>query len=215
MYVGAEVSVGKWVVTFMERDASILASQGVSAANLEAMSRMSPDVLNKFFEADPIGVGIAGYALRTLSLFAMALLVGRLVSSLLLGVLRVNSFLLMTAGSLLTTVSLIIAFTASSSGTVRLGLIAAGFGMGPIFPTSVGLASVMNPRIAGTAMSWVMGVGFAGLLVIPPAVGYVSSAVGGSVGNVRTGLIAVIVASVVMLLLHALLLLRERGKAAE
>ena len=215
MYVGAEVSVGKWVVTFMERDASILASQGVSAAHLEAMSRMSPDVLNKFFEADPIGVGIAGYALRTLSLFAMALLVGRLVSSLLLGMLRVNSFLLMTAGSLLTTVSLLIAFTASSSGTVRLGLIAAGFGMGPIFPTSVGLASVMNPRIAGTAMSWVMGVGFAGLLVIPPAVGYVSSAVGGSVGNVRTGLTAVIIASVVMLLLHALLLLRERGKAAQ
>jgi fucose permease len=60
MYVGAEVSVGKWVVTFMERDASILASQGVSAAHLEAMSRMSPDVLNKFFEADPIGVGDCG-----------------------------------------------------------------------------------------------------------------------------------------------------------
>jgi len=212
MYVGAEVSVGKWVVTFMERDANILASQGVTAAHLEAMS---PDALNRFFEADPIGVGIAGYALRTLSLFATALLIGRLVSSLLLGVVRVNSVLLMTAGSLLTTVSLLIAFTASSSSTVRLGLIAAGFGMGPIFPTSVGLASVMNPRIAGTAMSWVMGVGFAGLLVIPPAVGYVSSAVGGSVGNVRTGLTAVIIASIVMLLLHALLLLRERGKTAE
>jgi hypothetical protein len=56
-------------------------------------------------------------------------------------------------------------------------------------------------------MSWVMGVGFAGLLVIPPAVGYVSSAVGGSVGNVRTGLTAVIAASVAMFLLHALLLL--------
>ena len=212
MYVGAEVSVGKWVVTFMERDANILGSQGVTAAHVEAMSRMSPDVLNRFFEADSIGVGIAGYALRTLSLFATALLLGRLVSSLLLGVLRVNSILLMTAGSLLTTVSLLIAFTASSSGTVRLGLIAAGFGMGPIFPTSVGLASVMNPRIAGTAMSWVMGVGFAGLLVIPPAVGYVSSAVG---GNVRTGLTAVIIASVVMLLLHALLLFRERGKATK
>jgi fucose permease len=206
MYVGAEVSVGKWVVTFMERDANILASQGVSATHLQAMSRMSPDALNKFFEADPIGVGIAGYALSTLSLFATALLIGRLVSSVLLGVLRVNSVLLMTAGSLLTTVSLIVAFTANSASTVRLGLIAAGFGMGPIFPTSVGLASIMNPRIAGTAMSWVMGVGFAGLLVIPPAVGYVSSAVGGSV---RTGLIAVIIASVLMLLLHALLLLRE------
>lgn len=215
MYVGAEVSVGKWVVTFMQRDASILASQGVNAAHLEAMSRMSPDVLNRFFETDPIGVGIASYALRTLSLFAMALLIGRLVSSLLLGVLRVNSILLMTAGSLLTTVSLLIAFTAHSSGTVRLGLIAAGFGMGPIFPTSVGLASVMNPRISGTAMSWVMGVGFAGLLLIPPAVGYVSNAVGGSVGDVRTGLTAVIIASVVMLLLHVLLLFRERGKATK
>jgi MFS family permease len=118
----------------------------------------------------------------------------------------------MTAGSLLTAVSLLVAFTASSSGTVRLGLIAAGFGMGPIFPTSVGLASVMNPRIAGTAMSWVMGVGFAGLLVIPPAVGYISSAVRGSV---RTGLTAVIVASAVMLFLHVLLLVRERGKARE
>ena len=87
--------------------------------------------------------------------------------------------------------------------------------MGPIFPTSVGLASVMNPRIAGTAMSWVMGVGFAGLLVNPPAVGYISSAVGGSEGNVRTGLTVVIVASVVMLLLHALLLFKERGKTAD
>lgn len=210
MYVGAEVAVGKWVVTLMQRDASILASQGVSAAQFDAMRRMSPDVLNKFFEADPTGVRIASYALRTLSLFAMALLVGRLVSSFLLGVLRINSFVLITAGSMLTTGSLLIAFNASSSGTVRLGLILAGFGMGPIFPTSVGLASVMHPRIAGTAMSWVMGVGFAGLLVIPPAVGYVSSAVGGSEGNVRTGLTAVIVASVLMLLLHGLLLFRER-----
>lgn len=215
MYVGAEVSVGKWVVTFMQRDASILASQGVTATQLEAMGRMSPDALNKFFEADPVGVGIASYALSTLSMFAVALLVGRLVSSFLLGVMRVNSVLLMTAGSLLTTASLLIAFNASSSATVRLGLIAAGFGMGPIFPTSVGLASVMNPRISGTAMSWVMGIGFAGLLVIPPAVGYVSSAVGGSQGNVRTGLTAVIVASVVMLLLHVLLLFRERGRTSE
>ncbi|HEU4713287.1 MAG TPA: hypothetical protein VFS76_17065 [Pyrinomonadaceae bacterium] len=35
------------------------------------------------------------------------------------------------------------------------------------------------------------------------------------VGDVRTGLTAVIIASVVMLLLHVLLLFWERGKAAE
>jgi len=209
MYVGTEVSVGKWVVTFMERDPRILASQGLSSAELQNLAHTSPDLLSRFFESDSLGYAVAGYALRTLALFAMALLGGRLVSSFLLGIVKMNSFLLMTAGSALTTVSLIIAFTANSAGTVRLGLIVAGFGMGPIFPTSVGLASVMMPRIAGTAMSLVMGIGFAGLLLIPPAVGYLSSAVGGSAGDVRTGLMAVITASSIMLLLHVLLTLRE------
>ena len=212
MYVGAEVSVGKWVVTFMERDARILASQGLTPTHFEALGRMSPAALTAFFESDPVGKDVASYALTTLSLFAIALLVGRLVSSFVLGVLRVNGILLMTAGSLLTTISLIIAFTASSAGTVRLGLMAAGFGMGPIFPTSVGLASLMIPKMAGTAMSTVMGVGFAGLLVIPPAVGYLSSAAGGVSGDVRTGLTVVIAASVIMLLLHIILSLRERGE---
>jgi fucose permease len=213
MYVGTEVSVGKWVVTFMERDERLLAGQGLNAAQLETLSRTSPELLSRFFENDPIGYAVAGYALRTLTLFAVALLVGRLVSSFLLGILRLNSFLLMTAGSLLTTVSLVIAFTAGNSETVRLGLIAAGFGMGPIFPTSVGLASVMMPRIAGTAMSLVMGIGFAGLLLIPPAVGYVSSAAGGATGDVRTGLVVVMTASAAMLLLHILLALRERRRS--
>ena len=71
----------------------------------------------------------------------------------------------------------------------------------------------MMPRIAGTAMSLAMGIGFAGLLIIPPAVGYVSSAAGGAVGDVRTGLVAVMAASVVMLLLHILLTLRERRRS--
>jgi fucose permease len=212
MYVGTEVSVGKWVVTFMERDPHILGSLGLSSTDLQRLGQTSPDLLSRFFESDPLGFAVAGYALSTLTLFALALLGGRLVSSLLLGILRVNSFLLMTAGSALTTVSLIVAFTATNAGTVRLGLIAAGFGMGPIFPTSVGLASVMMPRIAGTAMSLVMGIGFAGLLLIPPAVGYVSSAAGGPAGDVRTGLIVVMAASVLMLLLHVLLALRERRR---
>jgi fucose permease len=207
MYVGAEVSVGKWVVTFMERDPRILSSQGLNASQVQALS---PHLLNQFFDQDPLGVSVASYALRTLALFAMALLVGRLVSSLLLGVFRVNSLHLMTAGSLMTAVSLVIAFTAETAPTVRLGLIAAGFGMGPIFPTSVGLASMMMPRIAGTAMSLVMGVGFAGLLAIPPAVGYISNAFGGPAGDVRTGLLAVIAASIVMLLLHIALTVRSR-----
>ncbi len=177
---------------------------------MQALGLNSSDALNRFFEQDPVGVGIATYALRTLAFFAFALLAGRLVSSLLLSVFRINSFLLLTAGSVLTTLALIVSITTSSHSVVRMGLIAAGFGMGPIFPTSVGLASVMMPRMAGTAMSLVMGVGFTGLLLIPPAVGYISTAVGGEVGDVRTGLLAVMAASVVMVLLHALLAWRER-----
>jgi len=210
MYVGAEVSVGKWVVTFMERDPRILASHGLTVDRVGAIANMSPESLTRFFETDTLGYSIAGYALTTLTLFAMALLVGRLVSSFLLGVLRLNSYVLITIGSLLTTIALVVAFTADTAATVRLGLLVAGFGMGPVFPTSVGLASVMMPRIAGTAMSLVMGVGFAGLLIIPPAVGYVSSAIGGAAGDVRSGLIAVVVASVFMLVLHVVLMLRER-----
>ena len=71
----------------------------------------------------------------------------------------------------------------------------------------------MVPRIAGTAMSLVMGVGFAGLLVIPPAVGYLSAAVGGAAGNVRAGLVAVLAASVIMLFFHIVLTWRERRLA--
>jgi fucose permease len=213
MYVGTEVSVGKWVVTYMERDARMLSSQGVDPAQLQALARTSTDALNRFFEQDQAGVAIATYALQTLAFFAFALLAGRLVSSLLLGVFRMNSFVLLTAGSVLTTLALIVAFTTTSPAMVRMGLIAAGFGMGPIFPTSVGLASIMMPGMAGTAMSLLMGVGFAGLLLIPPAVGYISTAAGGEVGDVRTGLIAVMAASVVMLLLHAILAWRERRLA--
>ena len=211
MYVGAEVSVGKWVVTFMERDPQILASQGIDATRI---ARLSPELLTQFFERDAAGYAVAGYALRTLTLFAVALLVGRLISSLALGFLRVNSYLLMAAGSLITTVSLVIAFSATAPEIVRLGLIAAGFGMGPTFPTSVGLASVMMPKIAGTAMSLAMGVGFCGLLVIPPAVGYVSDAVSGGTGNVRAGLITVVVASALMLGMHIVLMIRERRRPA-
>lgn len=213
MYVGAEVSVGKWVVTFMQRDERILASQGLDTTRLQELAHFSPESLSRFFETDPLGVAVAGYALGTLTFFAIALLLGRLVSSFVLAILRVNSFLLITAGSVITTVSLIIALTASTAETVRLGLIVAGFGMGPIFPTSVGLASVMMPKIAGTAMSLVMGIGFAGLLVIPPAVGYVSSAVGGDTGNLRAGLVAIMAACVLMLAFHILLTLRESRRS--
>jgi len=211
MYVGAEVSVGKWVVTYMERDPQLLAGMGLDASRFQEMARTAPESLSRFFEQDVKGIEVATYALRTLSLFAFALLAGRLVSSVLLGVLKVDSLWLLAAGSAITAAALAVAFTTNDAGTVRWGLIATGFGMGPIFPTSVGLASVMAPRIAGTAMSLVMGVGFAGLLLIPPAVGYVSDARG---GDLRAGLLVVLAAAIVMLVLHVALAMRPHDEHA-
>jgi fucose permease len=213
MYVGAEVSVGKWVVTYMERDPQLLAGLGLDASRLQEMVRVAPESLSRFFEEDAKGIEVATFALRTLSFFAFALLAGRLVSSVLLGVFRVNSLWLLAAGSAITAASLLAAFTTADPGLVRWALVATGFGMGPIFPTSVGLASVMAPRISGTAMSLVMGVGFAGLLLIPPAVGYVSDARGGRAGDLRGGLMVVLAAAVAMLVLHLVLAVRQRSSA--
>lgn len=214
MYVGTEVSVVKWVVSFMERDGTLLAHSGLMTTRLQQVTQASPAVLSNFFEHDPTGVAIATYAQHTISFFAAALLVGRSVSSLLLGVLKVNSLRLLAVGSAITALGLALGFNASSPETVRWALVLSGFGMGPIFPTSVGLASVMVPRIAGTAMSLAMGIGFAGLLAIPPAVGYVSAWVGGEAGNVRTGLLVVLSAALIMLLLHVALSWRERRSSS-
>jgi hypothetical protein len=61
-------------------------------------------------------------------------------------------------------------------------------------------------------MSWVMGIGFMGLLVIPPAVGKISYRVGGDKGDIRTGLLAVLAATAVMLVLHLLLMFVRRKR---
>jgi MFS family permease len=117
MYVGAEVSVGKWVVTYMERDPQLLGGMGLDASRLQEMARTAPQSLSQFFEQDAKGIEVATYALRTLSLFAFALLGGRLVSSVLLGVLHVNSLWLLAAGSAITAAALLLAFTTGDAGT--------------------------------------------------------------------------------------------------
>ena len=209
MYVGAEVAVGKWVVTFLQRDPQLLTHFGLDA-QMQELARTTPD----FLQNNATGQQVLSFALQTLSWFGFSLMIGRLISSFLLGVVKVNSYALLAVGSALCVLGLGLAFTSASPDLVRWGVFASGIGMGPIFPTSVGLASVIVPRIAGTAMSWVMGIGFAGLLVIPPAVGYISDAVGGQKGDVRTGLKAVLAATVLMLLFHLALMIRERKRRA-
>jgi fucose permease len=209
MYVGAEVAVGKWVVTFLQRDPQLLSTFGVNDQMMQEAARTSAN----FFETNETGKAVAAFALQTLSWFGFALMIGRLISSFLLGVAKINSYALLAMGSAICAIGLGLAFTAGTPGAVRWGVFASGIGMGPIFPTSVGLASAIVPRIAGTAMSWVMGIGFSGLLVIPPAVGYISSASNSEKGDIRSGLFVVLGATVVMFVLHLLLMFMRRKQA--
>jgi fucose permease len=209
MYVGSEVAVGKWVVTFLQRDPQLLSTFGVNDQMMQEATRSGAN----FFETNVTGKAVASFALQTLSWFGFALMIGRLISSFLLGVAKINSYALLAMGSAICAIGLGIAFTSGTPGAVRWGVFASGIGMGPIFPTSVGLASAIVPRIAGTAMSWVMGIGFSGLLVIPPAVGYISSASNSEKGDIRSGLFVVIAATVVMLILHVLLMLLRRKQS--
>ena len=50
---------------------------GTDAARPQELVRASPESLSRFFETDPLGA-VAGYALGTLTFFAIALLLGRL-----------------------------------------------------------------------------------------------------------------------------------------
>src|SRR5215472_13357199 len=86
MYVGTEVSVGKWVVTYLERDARLLQAAGIDPAALQEMARISPEALATYFKNDPTGTALGAFALGTLSLFGLSLMVGRLITSFLLGV---------------------------------------------------------------------------------------------------------------------------------
>src|SRR5262249_5499123 len=98
MYVGTEVSVVKWVVTFVERDPRLVSAVGIDAVRLQHMAQASPESLIDFFKNDPAGVALSSYALGTLSLFGISLIVGRLISSFLLGVLRAGGLMLLMAG---------------------------------------------------------------------------------------------------------------------
>src|ERR1700704_161338 len=47
MYVGTEVSVGKWVVAFMERDGRLLAQSGLLTAQVGQLAQASPAALSR------------------------------------------------------------------------------------------------------------------------------------------------------------------------
>lgn len=121
----------------------------------------------------PVGLSkaVAGSAI---SLFAIGIIVGRIVSSLLLG----RKILSPLACTLMFALGIAAFYTAvlyaSGPNTVRVLLTLAGISMAPLFPTILAAVAINFPRNAGTAIGLAITAGWLGYVFIPPMIGYVA-----------------------------------------
>lgn len=138
-----------------------------------------------------------------ISLFAMGIIVGRIVSSVLLG----RKILSPLACTLLFGVGIAITYTAvlfaTEVNTIRVLLTLAGVSMAPMFPTI--LAAVANgfPKHAGTAIGLAITGGWLGMVFIPPTIGYVA--------DLRTGMFITSVAAAVLIVANIIALAASKS----
>jgi fucose permease len=111
-------------------------------------------------------------ASRVISLFALAMIVGRWASQWTLNRFGPERVLLISAAGAV--VCLAGMFGLRRREGVALFSLGAGWFMAPIFPTALGLAGRYFPSLVGTAISLVTTGGWLGAIVIPPAVGFVA-----------------------------------------
>ena len=110
-------------------------------------------------------------AQRLLSLFAVAMMVGRLIASQIPAITAHGS--LFIAGSALVTGFIILAMTVSKKAiqTQALALLA-GLAFAPCFPTTVGITfAKFSPEIYGSIFGIIFAVGLLGAVIVPKAIG--------------------------------------------
>jgi len=112
------------------------------------------------------------------SLFWIGLTVGRMSASLLLRRMTNETMLVFTALVMLVGVGLVVLFPASEAILV-IGTIIAGFGSGPIFPTTMAVATLRHPEARGTIAGLLMAVGISGAVAMPYLQGLVGAGVSG------------------------------------
>ena len=136
-------------------------------------------------------------AQRLLSLFAIAMMVGRLVMSF---VVKPGMGHLFIAGAAV--VMLIVVFlmtNTKSSGQARIMAVLAGFFFGPCFPTTLGVIfSKYSSDVHGTIFGTIFAVGLAGAVIVPNAIGKLSK--GGSIQKSLKLLLPLCIGLIVMAL---------------
>jgi len=145
-YISLETSFSNWLPSFGK----------------EVFSAASPDA-----KADVVDAS----AQRLLSLFAVAMMVGRLIASRIPVITEYGSWFI--AGSALIAALVILAMTVTKSAQqARVLAILAGLAFAPCFPTTVGVTfSKFSPEIYGSIFGIIFAIGLFGAVIVPKAIG--------------------------------------------
>lgn len=114
-------------------------------------------------------------AQRLLSMFAIAMMAGRLFISLVPGITDFGSFFI--AGAAVAAALIILAMTTCRTGkTAGILAAAAGLAFAPCFPTTVGVTfAKFSPEVYGSIFGIIFAVGLLGAVIIPKAIGNMAS----------------------------------------
>jgi fucose permease len=158
--------------------------------------------LNKYLTTElQISAPAAGV---TIAAFAVGIIIGRIISSVLLARNVLGPLPLTLIGA----IGIVLSFTGLLLGQdlllVRVLAGIAGACMGPLFPTLLAATAINFPQNTGTALGLAITGGWLGAVFIPPAIGYVRS--WGLVSDVRTALFLVSGAAVLLVLMNVIAL---------
>jgi len=145
-YISLEMSFSNWLPSFGK----------------EVISAESPDTDVEVVDAS---------AARVLSLFAVAMMIGRLIASQIPTITEYGGWYI--AGAALIAGLIILGMTRAKSGMrARLLAFVAGLAFGPVFPTTVGVTfAKFSPEIYGSVFGIIFAVGLLGAVLIPKAIG--------------------------------------------
>ncbi len=138
----------------------------------------------------------------TISVFAVGIIVGRIISAYLLSEKILGPLPLTLAGS----IGIAIAYTGMllvrGLGLIRLLAGLAGAACGPLFPTTLAAAGTAFPQNIGTAIGLAITGGWLGYVFIPPSIGYVS--------KLRSGMFITSAAAVLLVVANLIALSLQR-----
>jgi fucose permease len=143
-YIALEASFTNWLAPFGK----------------EVLSNEKPDMETEKVDAS---------AARLLSAFAIAMMVGRLITSF-SGITRFGGWLI--AGAAVLAAVIIIVMTRTKSSTAAYALAAAaGLVFAPAFPTTIGVTFAKFGGGSGSLFGIIFAVGLAGAVIVPKAIG--------------------------------------------